>query len=281
MRIHSISKVIAFPLLLATGYGAYRMFDHNYSDDFPYILIPVVLLTVLYISYGQIDYWWLQKYPIPLDDKIKKWLTDYLPFYNNLDLSNKALFDKRLSLYVEAREFKLIGNKELDDVPFDVKNILASQPVRLCLGLEDFLIKDLDRVYLYKHPFPSPRFQFIHTYETDVVDGVVILSLEQAINGIVQPKNHYNITLHAFAEAFIHLHPQYQYPEVESYGWDKINEFSGLKKDLILAICGYDSIDLLPVHIVAYFEFSEEYQRLLPNEFNTFQNIFNPKSYKH
>lgn len=273
--------MIAFPLLLATGYGAYRMFDHNYSDDFPYILIPVVLLTILYISYGQIDYWWLKKNPMPLDERIIKWLSDYLPYYNNLETPNKDLFEKRLGLYVEAREFKLIGNKELNDVPFDVKNILASQAVRLCLGLEDFLIKDLDRIYVYKHPFPSPRFQFIHTYEIDVEDGVIILSLEQAINGIIQPHKYYNITLHAFAEAFVHLHPQYQYPLVDSYGWDKISEISGINKEIIIATCGYENLDLLPVHIVAYFEFSQDYQRLFPEESHVFQHIFNSKSYKH
>ena len=276
MQIHSISKVIAFPLLLAAGYGAYRMFDHNYSDRYPFILIPVVLLTVLYISYGQIDYWWLKKYPVPLDDKIKKWLIEYLPFYNNLDSKAKAEFEKRLSLYVEAREFKLIGNKELNDVPFDVKNIISTQALKLCLGLDDFLIKDLDRIYLYKHPFPSPRFQFLHTYETDIIDGVVILSLEQAIIGIVQPKIYYNITLHAFAEAFIHLHPQYNYPDVNKYGWQIINEISPLKQEVIVATCGFENLDLLPVHIVCFFEYADVYQNKLPLEYEILIKILNP-----
>lgn len=275
MRIHSLSKLLALPLILATGFFAYRMFSDSYRGGHPYILIPVILLTILYVSYGQIDYWWLKKYPIPLDDKIKVWLVNYLPYYNKLNDSLKKEFEKRLSLYVEAREFKVVRNKEIDDVPFDIKNILASQAIRLSLGHTDFLIKDMDRIYLYKHPFPSPRFQFLHTYETDIIDGVIILSLEQAISGIVQPKTYYNITLHAFAEAFVHLYPQINFPDVNKYGWEDLEKITTISKEVITNTCGYPALDLLVVHIVLYFECNEEYKQIFLEEYEALYTIFN------
>jgi hypothetical protein len=275
MQIHSLSKVLSLPLILIAGFFLYRLFSGDHRGEPPFVLIPVVLLVFLYVFYGEIDFWWQKKYPIPLDNKIKEWLINYLPYYNHLDDQNKTEFEKRLSLYVDVREFKVVGYKEVDDVPFDIKNILASQAVKLSLGHIDFLIKDLDRIYLYKHPFPSPKYQFLHTYETDIIDGVIILSLEQALPGIVNPKSYYNITLHAFAEAFVHLNPQYQYPDTSVYGWQYLEKIPFIKKELILATCGFESIDLLIVHIVAFFDYSSEYKTEFPNEYFQFSKIFN------
>ena len=168
----------------------------------------------------------------------------------------------------------MIGNKELLDVPFDIKNILATQAVKLSLGLKDYLIKDLDRIYCYKHPFPTPRYEFLHTYEIEAQDGLVILSLEQAIPGITNPDVYYNITLHAFAEAFMLLHNEVRFPDVHEYGWEGIEGLSNFSKELIQATCGYESMDLLPVHIVMYFEFPEAYQNRYPKEYQNFDYIF-------
>lgn len=275
MRIYSFSKLLSLPLILAAGYFLIRMFSGDHRGEPPYVLIPITLLVVLYNFYGNIDFWWLKKYPIPLDDKILQWLQNYLPYYNDLDEERKAEFDRRLVLYVDVRQFKVIKNKDTDEVPFDIKNILASQAVRLLLGQKDFLLKDMDRIYLYKHPFPSPAHQFLHTYEIDVIDGVIILSLEQALPGITNPRVHYNITLHAFAESFVNLYSQYTYPAVEKYGWEGLEKLDFIDKNVIISTCGYPDLDLLPVHIVAFFEFPNDYKKQFPEAFNSFDEIFN------
>lgn len=276
MKVHSISKLVATPLILVAGYTIYLMFTYQDYKTW-WLFLPVVLLVVLYTFHGEIDYWWQQKFPIELDIQIKEWLVKHQLYYSHYNDVQRNLFDQRLSLYVEVRQFKMIGSKgidEMDDVPFDIKNILASQAIRLGLGVKDYLIGDMDRIYLYKHPFPTPKNQFLHTYEVDVEDGAIILAIDYALPGISNPSSYYNITLHAFAEAFIAINKNIPFPLVNHHGWEKLNCIKSIKEDFILKTCGYPTIDLLPVHIVAFFEFPVEYGEFFPDEYHQLKIIF-------
>jgi hypothetical protein len=274
MNIHSLSRVLAFPFIIAVGYYIYKMFDSSFSDT-SFVIIPVVALAIIYTSQAYIDNWWWKRNTPSIDPNIKQWLEKYLPYYNNYPDEKKALFEKRLVLYVETREFKSIGQDELKDVPFDIKNIIATQGIRLCLGLSDYLIKDMDRIYMYKHPFPSPKFQFLHNVETNIEDGIYIFSTERGLPGIVNPKEYYNIVLHGYAEAFVSLYPELSYPDVKKYGWSKLELIHGFYKNKILEATGFGDLDLLPVHIVFLFEFTDQYQKVFPEEFNQFCLLFN------
>ncbi|MBK7220216.1 MAG: hypothetical protein IPH94_02420 [Saprospiraceae bacterium] len=147
MKIHSFSKVLALPLVILTGYYLYLLFQPGVSNTVS-IFIPVILLTFLYVFHGQIDYWWMQKNPPELDVKMKEWLSTYLPYYNSYSEIRRKEFENRLVLYVEARSFQSVGTTELRAVPFDLKNIIASQAIRLTIAQKDFLIGDMDRIFL-------------------------------------------------------------------------------------------------------------------------------------
>lgn len=275
MRIYSLSKVLSFPLVVIAGLIILNTFVGYRSEYSIYIFIPVILLVALYIFHGVIDFWWLERNPIPLDDKMKEWFEKYSPYYASLDEDEKVLFGNRLSLYVEGREFKSVGTSELKEVPFDIKCIISSQNIMMTAGLNDYLLGDMDRIYLYKHPFPSPRYQFLHTVETHIEDGMILLSTEHALPGITNPKDHYNIALHAYAEAFTKIYPHYDYPTVNHHEWKQVEEIMGLTKDTILKTMGYESCEVLPVHIVMYFMFPKAYEFHFKNEFNAFKAIFN------
>ncbi|MBK8348424.1 MAG: hypothetical protein IPL08_12655 [Saprospiraceae bacterium] len=122
--------------------------------------------------------------------------------YQQLHESDRSKFEYRMTLYIEGRLFSSVGS-ELRDVPEDIKCMVAAHGIEMCLGIDDYLIGDMDRIYLYKHPFPTPDFPFLHTVETNIEDGVIILSLEQLTNAVISPETHYNIGYHAYAEAFI------------------------------------------------------------------------------
>jgi hypothetical protein len=273
MRIHSLSTLLAIPFIIWMGYLLYALF-YIKEVNTVWAIIPAVILCGIYVSYPQIDFWWLSKTTPPLDQKMKDWLIRYMPYYNRLDDDSKTIFEQRLVLYVDVREFKSVGTSEMKDVPYDIKSIIASQNIRMLLGLDDYLLKDMDRIYLYKHPFPSPNHQFLHTVETNTEDGIIIFSLEQGVNGILNPGQHYNVVLHGYAEAFVENFPDLNYPEVEHYGWQRLELIEGVFGKRILSTIGFTSTNLLPVHIVAFFEFSDQYEKLFPSEFIVFTDIF-------
>ena len=84
----------------------------------------------------------------------------------------------------------------------------------------------------------------------------------------------YNITMHAYAEAFINIYPHHPYPTVNQHGWDVIEQISGHDKNKILKTLGFESVNPLIVHIVCFFDYSDKYAQLLPREFETFKSIF-------
>jgi Mlc titration factor MtfA (ptsG expression regulator) len=273
MKVHSISQIIAVPLVILLGYYLYIMFYDN-ADTFM-VIVPTVLLAVLYVSAGQIDYWWMKKNVPAMDDKMKQWFEANSPYYNSLATEDMTKFENRLVLYVNAREFKSVGSTELREVPFDIKNIIASQGVRLGLGLEDFLIKDLDRIYMYKHPFPTPKKQYLHTVESDIEDGMLIVALDYALPGIINPYQHYNIVLHGYAEAFVAYHPEIDWPDVNHYGWTRLELINGIFSGRIEKTIGENTSQFLPIHIVAFFEFSDQYDKMFTTEYKQFAKIFN------
>jgi|JI8StandDraft_2_1071088.scaffolds.fasta_scaffold06392_4 hypothetical protein len=272
MQIHSISKALSFPLLVLGGYFLYRIFVSPFESDSIYILIPVVLLVCLYVFHGPLDHWWLTKYPIKFDDKLRDWLTKYFNPYTLLSEDAKKLFENRMTLYLEGRLFQSVGS-EHRDVPHDIQCMVAAHGLIMTLNRKDYLMGDMDRIFLYKHPFPTPRHQYLHNVEVDTEDGVIILSLEQLTNAVLYPQDYYNVGYHAFAEAFIATQKDIIYPDVVD-SWSDIEAISGWSKEVILSQTGMKELSTIPVHITIYFSFPEKYKAINPERYQSFKSIF-------
>ncbi|MGB4958959.1 MAG: zinc-dependent peptidase [Saprospiraceae bacterium] len=272
MQIHSISKLLALPLILIAVVIMYLSY-HQYFDVSIYIFIPVTLLVVLYVSHGPFDHWWLSKFPIKFDQNLKAWLTKYFKPYYRLESTLANKFEYRMTLYLEGRLFKAVGS-ELKEVPEDVKCMIAAHGLNMTLGLDDYLIGDFDRIFLYNHPFPSPDHPYLHTVETNTEDGMIILSLEQATNALLFPEDYYNVVYHGYAEALIHSMDDILLPDC-SDTWDEVLAISHWTKEVILSQTGLKEISILAVHISLYFSFPEAYKVVNPARFQRFSAIFN------
>ena len=272
MRIHSLSRLLLIPIALVAVAMWYFITPHTYSFVY-WIAVPLFLLAALYVSYPYIDYWWHTKYPIPLDEELKIWLRKYSPFYNALDAQGKEKYEYRLGLYIEAREFKLVG-KEQRDVPEDIKAMIASHAIELSFNKKDFLIGDFDRIFLYKHPFPTPRMQFLHTLETQQEDGVIILSMEHVVSAVVQPEKFYDIAMHAYAEAFVKINQSLDYPVVRRKDIEILEKIGGVHYRKIQSTIGYKEIDPLYVMITLYFNFPQRFKEQLPEHYDQLHRIF-------
>lgn len=277
MRIYKFANILAIPffiVFLLMGYWIYK--DHN-SNFMALIIIPVAFLILIYLFSPQINYWWLKKHPVQLDDSIIKMLKATNPIYSELSEEKKEDFRNKLMLHVEGREF--IGKGMEDDnrnVPHDVKHMICQVPVTMSLNRKDRPLKNFERVVLYKHPFPSPRYKFLHTAETEVEDGVVILSLEHVERALFKKDAFYNVAWHAYAEAFIKARPKETYPDLPNDIWRLIEQISPLDQKQITGTLGYKNIDPLPVIINLYFNYNTRLREVMPNIGQSLDNIFNP-----
>ncbi len=276
MRIHSFSKVLGLPLALmavAIAYTNYS-FEGNISA---WIFFPVVLLVTVYVFHGPLDHWWLSMYPIPLDDRLKDWLQNYFPYYKTLNDQDRNIFEYRMILYLDGRLFKSVGSEQRD-VPEDIKCMVAAHGLFMTLHQKDYLIGDIDRVFLYKHPFPSPRHPYLHNVETDTEDGVIILSLEQLTNAVLHPNKYFNIAYYAYAECIVAVHKSTHFPEMAQDTWPIIERISGMTQDSITKQIGLNEVHFLAIHITMYFVFRDKYQVELPENFVLFERIFTSSS---
>jgi len=244
------------------------------SGRFLLILIPVFPLLAIYFGKDQIDYWYLQKYPYPLDQRIVAWLNEYDTYYLSLSDNYKKEYQNRLSNYLFAREMVIMGNKETRELPEDIKAVIASQCVKITMGHEDYLLGDFDRIYCYTHPFPSPSNPSLHLYETEKEDQMIILSMDHAVKGITDTKV-FNIALQAYLEAYISIYPAKDYPTVHDFGWTIPEQIFGLSHLQIQKYTGVEISDILAVHMNAYFTDREQYTAALPHVSASFKNIFN------
>lgn len=273
MRIYNISRVLAVPFGIAMAFLIYKMF-YDIFFDYTYLVIPIGLVLLLLWAFSpQIDYWWQTKYPIKIEPELQKLMAMKTNFYNNLGEDQKSKFDERLSLYMLAKEFTAMG-QEKREVPYDIQALIGQIPVHMTLNKKDYLIGEFDRIILYKHPFPSPNFPFLHAMETHVEDGVILFSLQHLQAAINNPSQFYHVGYHAYAEAFIKTNPTISWPDFSENYWDELEKISKFKTEDMLKSVGFESLDILPVAICYYFVFGNKFEEVLPEIKKQFDGIF-------
>lgn len=263
MRIHSLSRILSLPIALSILTVLYVSYELEYQNAMIWILFPLVIATAVVIFQGQIDFWWNERNPVPLDPPISDWLKKYDPYYTSLETNQRQNYDNRLVMYMQGRAFVSVG-REHHDVPNDIQAIIASNAVKMLISKKDYLLGDMDRIYLYKHPFPTPRHQFLHTVETDIEDGVFIFSLEHLVPGMINPKEHYNIAMHGFAEAFQRVFPKEDFTYLDQITWDQIQEVGYHSKDKILKTIGFNQTDITTVAINHFFTHPRRFNLMIP-----------------
>jgi len=275
MKIYKLSRIVALPFLILALIIGYYAFKHPQENYLVWGLIPALGLVLIYLFSPQIDYWWLGKNPVEMEPQITDLLNQVNSEYERSNTEEKNEFHKRLTLFIEGKEFIAKGmEKENMEVPYDVKNMIAQIPITMCKGRKEFTLKHFDRVVLYKHPFPTPMNKFLHTAETHSEDGVVILSLEHVQAAMMNPSGHYDVGYHAFADAFISAYPKEPYPDLPSDIWDSIENISPQNKKQILGTLGFPEVDPMPVLITLYFRHREKFVSVLPDIAGQLDAIF-------
>lgn len=277
MKIRTLTQVLGVPLLLLFAFIVYLNHDQQPWPILNYLLIPILLaLAMLYIFSPQINFWWNQKHPVPLDDRIKKWLQQYSRFYNHLSDSDKQKFEDRLSLFMQAKEMKVVGEAEQYEMPEDMKAIICHDAIRLTFGLEEYLTFDYPRIIAYNHAFPSPQYQHLHTVERHKEDKVLIFSSEHVVATHLNPKALYNVSMHGYIEMFMELHPDISFPTPSEVDVETLETVSGFSLQKVKDTIGFKEVDLQIVAANYFFCFPKEFCEQLPELYNELVQIFRP-----
>lgn len=176
-------------------------------DDGTYGLYAIpgaVLLAVAFVFKPELDWAYYTRRPADLDAPIVKVLEGKRPpWYADLAEADRLRLRQRTHLTVLGLDFKP-QTQEDTELPADIEALLAAQLARLTFRLPPTHAIPLpyEHVVVYTHPFPSRQFpEHFHACELYAEDGVVLLSLHQALPAVLDPREYFNVTLYEWVRA--------------------------------------------------------------------------------
>ena len=103
--IKRLSAILGLICVIVFCIAAIMMYRTE-QDIYRVTMIAMVVFgATIYILSNQIDWWFFKKIPPKIDDLFKsKWLF-MDPFYQSLNKEESALFEHRMALYIEAKEW--------------------------------------------------------------------------------------------------------------------------------------------------------------------------------
>lgn len=260
MKYSGLTYLIAFVLAIAIVVYQYSVYGTWLS---PYLLIPVILGVTGYTLGPQIDWWFYKHFPPKLDDKVKRIFEINSEFYRNLPPEKKELFDTRVCLYIEDKDWQYVSMDE--EMPYDIRAIIAFEPVRLTINLENFLMRPFDRIAVYQNPFLSPFYpDRYHGSELYSEDGIVLFSLKHIIPAFRQPLEYFNVVLYEYARIMIATYKNLDIPKLDDHFWYDLYKVANYGHREIMGAIGLPDVDALSVAIHHYFVYGQYFRTIYP-----------------
>ena len=269
MFSNKIIAILALPTLFFL-YLSWQV-DEKYA---PWIIPFLVAAALVYILKNEIDWWWHAKHPPKMAQALVALLERFCGFYRELDDLGKQKFCERVALFSMGTDWMPMGWPE-DELPTDVKTAISAQAIMLTLHRPVFLFEKFEKVIVYPRPFPTEQHQFAHASELYEPDGCLLFSAEQIMRSFAEPTKWYNVGLHEYAKAFILTYPNEVWPDFsESDVWERLEQASGMSKQLVKSVVGLPDIAVLPVSIHHYFTQKKSFSTLFPLESEIYDHIF-------
>ena len=229
--------------------------------------ICLVLGIIVYTFQYQLDFWWMKKKEPTLDPEMQNMVAQTNPFFQSLDPEGQEKFEKRMVLWVQAKDFIMQGAEE--NLPEDLKYAAASYAIMLTFYRDEFLMTGLDRVAFYPHVFLTPKYNDdVHACEVELEDGTFIFAVQQAMHGHLKPKQYYNIFIHTFAEALKLKDGESIEIEQPEAIWKTLHQISNISKDKIEAFIGLPLNDPWPMIVHHYFVYPIHMKEKAPDLFD-------------
>ena len=150
-------------------------------------------------------------------------------------------------------------------LPSDVETFVAAVATQLTFYKEDEILSPLEKIIFYPVPFPTLRKPQLHTGEFHE-DGIIILSLRNFTDGLMQSKKHFNIGLYTFACAYTYYN-NLKFPELTEKEAKEIEVIRGFTIEDVTNTHNIHNFDTQAFLIETYFECKSLLKEKLPSIF--------------
>jgi hypothetical protein len=205
------------------------------------LALGIIALVIIFMLKDAIDWKYYLKNPPDLESRVLN-ILGKVPYYKQLSDPDKKTFRHRLALFMLSHEYRMQAtagaeDDERDEAPEDLKAVCSIPAIMLLFDQEDYLIRKVQQVVFYRHPFPTPMFKSLHHSEWNEEDKVIIFSIPHLYKGVMEPFIYFDLGLYEWMKA--------SGPAVKTgYDWSQFEEKYRITKSQIIQAIGLPQPDL-------------------------------------
>jgi hypothetical protein len=235
--------------------------DEPYSWLF---ILPAIAISGAYALAPQIRWWYWQRHPPDLPTGLAP-LLDRFPLYRLLDLDGKREFRRRTFL---IRENLVFTGMAIESISEDVKLMVAASAATVTFHRENFLIPGFENVIFYKHRFPTPVHERLHSSELYPDDGVVIYTLNYLLRSVVEPEKYLQLGIYEYVRALFYTEPGLrQLLEGHQLDFAEIERLADFSEAALKKFVGLEELDLTAITVTLFHTHRERFAHLFPDRF--------------
>jgi len=276
MKIHSFSRILAFPFIIVAGVILYFLFFMDEGSYGIYLIPLAVILASIYAFQPKIDFWWHMKYPPQLPSAIKKLVYNASLFFQDLEEDERQKFMDRLGVFMNHKAFYLM-RKEKEAMPEDMKALIACNAITLTYDQEKYLFGKFDYFIAYQHPFPTPNKRFLHSVEINNEDGVMLFNADQLMQSMIIKNGAFNIGLYAFGETFLQMNPLSDLAQADDPDPKLLPEKGNYSFEMITQQIGYKEVYFKAILLCLFFEEPELVKERYPEIYKACKSTFSSR----
>lgn len=235
------------------------------------IILPLIAAAGVYTLSPQIRWWHWLRNPPDLPTALAP-LLERFDLYRRLGREGKREFRRRTFMLKEGTH---IHGQAIEHFPEDVKVMVAASAATVSFHREDFLIGDFENVIFYRHYFPSPVHEVLHSSELHVSDGAIIWTLNVFLQSVVEPLKYLQLGIYEYARALYTVEPNLaEKMNALALDYQQVEQISGFSEAKLKEFIGLPEPDLAAITHVLYFTHREQMQVLFGDSVKELERLF-------
>lgn len=241
-------------------------------------VIPFAVGLATYIIRHGLNEWWYTRHPPGLSEAEKDIIVRFIPYYRQLSVRNKKIFEDRVSVFRLQKQFQM---RLLEKIPGDLQLLVCAIGVQVTMGIqnEKELLDNLGMVVLFPKEFITPDINTqLHHVEvnTDIFD-CLLLSINFFAKGIQDSAHYYNSGIHGMAKVFKY---KYGYKDEDIPHQDlkellvRLHHLRDFKIGYQFLYTGLPTMELFEMCSEHFFQVPNRMKEQLPDIYNYFMNVY-------
>ena len=224
----------------------------------------------------------LKSMMLPVPPVYRDILQKYFPYYQKLNEQDKTKFERKVCNFMYGKRFI---PRDIDEVTIEARVLIAATAVQITFGLPDVYLRHFNKILVYPDEYYSVLFRRYHKGEVNPRFGVIVLSWQSFVDGMIYPNDAKNLGLHEMAHA-LRLETMLRSSDYPLFDEDLFDEFDEHARNVCSQIENWSDTFFRPyacaneheffsVSIEHFFERPEDLKNEMPRLYEILVKLLN------